>query len=153
MECLLSLQWVLRSTILSLETWSFTYLIHDQSHHRIGSLLHVDDEPSEYLQWYIFDTVNEIENKKKALSRGSIMINHPCTLKYQQNVNIQWFYTSTTRSRRESDNNVNQWQQSLCSVSSRVFLPINVRTMRPLDTISSERILRNVVKSVWNWFK
>ena len=61
--------------------------------------------------------------------------------------------TSKTKSRRELDNNVQQWQQSLYNGSSIVFLPMIVRITRPLETISSDRTFRNVEKSLWNWFK
>ncbi|KAF8115406.1 hypothetical protein N665_0027s0022 [Sinapis alba] len=49
----------------------FTYLVHGQIIHRIGSLLLDDCNPPEYLQFYIYDTDDEAENMKKAFSRGS----------------------------------------------------------------------------------
>ncbi|CAF2106825.1 unnamed protein product [Brassica oleracea var. botrytis] len=49
----------------------FTFQVHGQIIHRIGSLLPEDGAPSEYLQLYIFDTDNELENRKRALTQGS----------------------------------------------------------------------------------
>lgn len=49
----------------------FTYRVHGQIIHRIGSLFPEDGAPPEYLQLYIFDTENESENRKKAFTQGS----------------------------------------------------------------------------------
>jgi hypothetical protein len=44
------------------------FKISDQVHHRIGSLLPSNDEPSKFLQLYIYDTSNEIRNRLKCLN-------------------------------------------------------------------------------------
>jgi len=80
-------------------------------------------------------------------------MNVPYLKSFTKEMNKLIWYTSKTRSRREFDSNVQKWQQSLYNGSLRVFLPMKVRTIRPLETISSERNLRNMVKSFWNWFK
>ncbi|KAF8117698.1 hypothetical protein N665_0008s0052 [Sinapis alba] len=49
----------------------FTYRVHGQIIHRIGSLLPEDGNIPEYLQLYIFDTDNELENRKRAFTKGS----------------------------------------------------------------------------------
>ncbi|XP_024007229.1 uncharacterized protein LOC112083434 [Eutrema salsugineum] len=45
----------------------FTYRIHGQNHHNIGSLLPMDGEDPHFLQLYIFDTANEICNRLRAM--------------------------------------------------------------------------------------
>lgn len=49
----------------------FTYRVNGQVIHRIGSLLPDDGALPEYLQLYIFDTDNELENRKRAFTQGS----------------------------------------------------------------------------------
>lgn len=48
----------------------YTYRVHGQIIHRIGSLLPDDGNPPEYLQLYIFDTDNELNNRKRAFTKG-----------------------------------------------------------------------------------
>ncbi|KAF8102818.1 hypothetical protein N665_0193s0002 [Sinapis alba] len=55
----------------------FTYLVNGQIIHRIGSLLPEDGAPPEYLQLYIFDTENELENRKRAFTQGSSSLDLP----------------------------------------------------------------------------
>ncbi|KAF8049879.1 hypothetical protein N665_2102s0002 [Sinapis alba] len=61
----------------------FTFRVHGQVIHRLGSLLPEDGNPPEYLQLYIFDTENELQNRKRAFSKGS------CTLPIEDTVIIQ----------------------------------------------------------------
>lgn len=49
----------------------FAYRIHGQNHHQIGSLLPVEGNPLQFLQLYIFDTANEVQNRVNAMSRGA----------------------------------------------------------------------------------
>ena len=49
----------------------FTFRVHGQIIHRIGSMLPEDGNDPEYLQLYIFDTENELRNRKRALTDGS----------------------------------------------------------------------------------
>ncbi|CAF1918954.1 unnamed protein product [Brassica napus] len=49
----------------------FTYRVNGHVIHRIGSLLPDDGALPEYLQLYIFDTDNELENRKRAFTQGS----------------------------------------------------------------------------------
>ncbi|RID48364.1 hypothetical protein BRARA_I04879 [Brassica rapa] len=49
----------------------FTYRVNGQVIHRIGSLLPEDGALPEYLQLYIFDTDNELENRKRAFTQGT----------------------------------------------------------------------------------
>ncbi|XP_056846795.1 uncharacterized protein LOC130497734 [Raphanus sativus] len=49
----------------------FTFRVHGQITHRIGSMLPEDGNDPQYLQLYIFDTENEIENRKRAITKGS----------------------------------------------------------------------------------
>jgi hypothetical protein len=44
------------------------FKISGQVHHRIGSLLHPDDDPPKFIQLYIYDTSNEIGNRLKCLN-------------------------------------------------------------------------------------
>jgi len=39
-----------------------TFRIHGQTHHLIGSLLHMPNNPPKFAQLYIYDTDNEINN-------------------------------------------------------------------------------------------
>jgi hypothetical protein len=43
------------------------FKIHGQVHHGIGSLLPPDDSPPKFLQLYIYDTTNEVQNRLKCL--------------------------------------------------------------------------------------
>jgi len=43
------------------------FKIHGQVHHRIGSLLPCDGSPPKFLQLYIYDTSNEVQNRIQAL--------------------------------------------------------------------------------------
>ncbi|KAF8100721.1 hypothetical protein N665_0218s0059 [Sinapis alba] len=52
-------------------TGPFTFRVHGQIIHRIGSLFPEDGNNPEYLQLYIFNTDNEIKNRKRALTKGS----------------------------------------------------------------------------------
>lgn len=49
----------------------FSYRVHGQIIHRIGSLLPNNGKLPEYLQLYIFDTGNELENRKKAFTKDA----------------------------------------------------------------------------------
>ncbi|KAF8109299.1 LOW QUALITY PROTEIN: hypothetical protein N665_0098s0027 [Sinapis alba] len=49
----------------------FSYWVHGQIIHRIGSMLPDDGNAPEYLQLYIFDTDNELDNRKRAFSTGN----------------------------------------------------------------------------------
>ncbi|XP_013614814.1 PREDICTED: uncharacterized protein LOC106321037 [Brassica oleracea var. oleracea] len=49
----------------------FTFRVHGQIIHRIGSMLPDDGNDPEYLQLYIFDTDNELENRKRSFTKGS----------------------------------------------------------------------------------
>ncbi|CAN7050018.1 unnamed protein product [Brassica rapa subsp. trilocularis] len=49
----------------------YSYRVHGQIVHRIGSLLPGDGNLPEYLQLYIFDTENELENRKHAVTKGN----------------------------------------------------------------------------------
>ncbi|RIA04389.1 hypothetical protein BRARA_K01375, partial [Brassica rapa] len=49
----------------------FTFRVHGQIIHRIGSMLPEDGNDPEYLQLYIFDTDNELENRKRSFTKGS----------------------------------------------------------------------------------
>ena len=49
----------------------FTLRLHGQNCHQIGSLLPGDGKLPRYLQLYIVDTENELENRKKAFSQGA----------------------------------------------------------------------------------
>lgn len=50
---------------------TYTYRVHGQVIHRIGSLLPEDGNQPEYLQLYIVDTENELANRKRAIGNGS----------------------------------------------------------------------------------
>ncbi|XP_056843369.1 uncharacterized protein LOC130500247 [Raphanus sativus] len=52
----------------------FTYRVHGQIIHRIGSMLPEDGNDPGYLQLYIFDTENELSNRKRAITKGSSSI-------------------------------------------------------------------------------
>ena len=43
------------------------FKIHGQVHHRIGSLLPYDGSPPKFIQLYIYDTSNEVQNRIRAL--------------------------------------------------------------------------------------
>ncbi|XP_013594329.1 PREDICTED: uncharacterized protein LOC106302348 [Brassica oleracea var. oleracea] len=49
----------------------FTFRVHGQIIHRIGSMLPEDGNDPVYLQLYIFDTENEIQNRKRAITEDS----------------------------------------------------------------------------------
>lgn len=49
----------------------FTFRINGQILHRIGSLLPEDGNDPQFLQLYIVDTANELQNRKKAFTGGS----------------------------------------------------------------------------------
>ncbi|KAF8083396.1 hypothetical protein N665_0776s0021 [Sinapis alba] len=55
----------------------FTYRVNGQVVNRIGSLIPEDGAQPEYLQLYIFDTDNELENRKRAFTRGSSSLEIP----------------------------------------------------------------------------
>lgn len=46
------------------------FKINGQVHHRIGSLLPRDGSPPKFIQLYIYDTANEVNNRMKALNPG-----------------------------------------------------------------------------------
>ena len=48
---------------------SFTFRVHGQTYHHIGSLIPKPGLPPKYLQIYIFDTANEIKNRLEALGQ------------------------------------------------------------------------------------
>ena len=45
------------------------FKIYGQIHHRIGSLLPPDGEAPKFIQLYVYDTVNEVQNRIQSLSR------------------------------------------------------------------------------------
>jgi hypothetical protein len=47
------------------------FKIYGQVHHRIGSLLPVDGSPSQFLQLYIYDTTNEIDNRSRCIDSNN----------------------------------------------------------------------------------
>ncbi|XP_013745491.2 uncharacterized protein LOC106448109 [Brassica napus] len=49
----------------------FSFRLHGQTHHRIGSLLPPEGKPPQFSQLYIVDTDNELANRKKAFSKGT----------------------------------------------------------------------------------
>ncbi|XP_010534679.1 PREDICTED: uncharacterized protein LOC104810180 [Tarenaya hassleriana] len=49
----------------------YTFRIHGQNHHQIGSLLPVEGRPPQFAQLYIYDTANEVRNRMSTLSRTS----------------------------------------------------------------------------------
>ena len=56
---------------------TFTFRINGQIIHRIGSLLPEDGNEPQFLQLYIVDTANEVQNRKKAITGGSSEISIP----------------------------------------------------------------------------
>ncbi|XP_010419309.1 PREDICTED: uncharacterized protein LOC104705014 [Camelina sativa] len=48
----------------------YCYRVHGKNYHRLGSLLPIDGESPKFLQLYIFDTTNEVQNRIKALTNG-----------------------------------------------------------------------------------
>lgn len=55
-------------------TGRFVYRLSGQNHHRIGSLLPVEGQRPKFAQLYIYDTVNEINNRLLALRYHIIVI-------------------------------------------------------------------------------
>lgn len=49
----------------------FSFRLHGQTHHRIGSLLPPEGNPPQYLQLFIVDTENEVANRKRAFGKGT----------------------------------------------------------------------------------
>lgn len=47
----------------------FTFRIHGQNHHKLGSLVPEEGKPPKILQLYIFDTANEVHNRISAVKR------------------------------------------------------------------------------------
>ncbi|KAF8107311.1 hypothetical protein N665_0123s0002 [Sinapis alba] len=75
----------------------FTFQVHGQVIHRLGSLLPEDGNPPEYLQLYIFDTENELQNRKRAFSKGS------CALPIEDTVIIHITLVSQPNHGRQYD--------------------------------------------------
>ncbi|ESQ36918.1 hypothetical protein EUTSA_v10002920mg [Eutrema salsugineum] len=57
------------NTVLD-EQGVYTYLISGQNHHRMGSLIPPEGQQLRFMQLYIFDTANEIENRIKTMMWG-----------------------------------------------------------------------------------
>ncbi|CAF1920723.1 unnamed protein product [Brassica napus] len=49
----------------------FSFRLHGQTHHRIGSLLPPEGKPPQFSQLYIVDTEHEIANRKKSFNKGT----------------------------------------------------------------------------------
>ena len=48
----------------------YVFRLNGQNHHRIGSLILVDGQKTQFAQLYIYDTKNEIANKIDAITSG-----------------------------------------------------------------------------------
>lgn len=55
------------------ESGPFTFRMHGQNYHKIGSLLPVEGDIPRFAQLYIFDTAHEVQNRLNALAKGKIM--------------------------------------------------------------------------------
>lgn len=49
----------------------YTYRVHGQNCHRLGSLLPTEGEQPKYSQMYIYDTANEVKNRINSLSKSN----------------------------------------------------------------------------------
>lgn len=49
----------------------YTFRIQGQNHHKMGSILPVEGKPPKFLQLYVFDTENEIQNRMRIITPGS----------------------------------------------------------------------------------
>ncbi|XP_010490026.1 PREDICTED: uncharacterized protein LOC104767743 [Camelina sativa] len=56
-------------TSISNTSGPFSFRIHGGNYHKIGSLLPKEGDPPRYLQLYIFDTANEVQNRLNTMTR------------------------------------------------------------------------------------